>query len=107
MTVLPEVLDGATVRRLRRSVLSWYATERRDFRSDRAYRGAAMRLLAAEPVGALVESALREAVAGDAANGPAPLDDARWDRVLTGLERDGLVNRTKGMVALGAATIRS
>jgi len=75
--------------------------------SDRAYRGAAMRLLAAEPVGALAESALRQAVAGDAANGPAPLDDARWDRVLAGLERDGLVNRTQGMVALGAATIRS
>lgn len=73
--------------------------------SDRAYRGAAMRLLAAEPVGRLPEIALRAAVAEEAVHGPTSLDDVRWDRLLAGLERDGLANRAGGMVALGGATI--
>lgn len=71
--------------------------------SDRAYRGAVVRLLAARGDG-LAEPALRRRVESDPALGPA-LDDAGWGRVLGALERDGLVHRAGGAVRLGAATI--
>lgn len=71
--------------------------------SDRAYRGAVVRVLSARGDG-LAEPALRRRVASDPAIGPA-LDDAGWGRVLGALERDGLVHRAGGAVRLGAATI--
>ena len=72
--------------------------------SDRAYRGAAVRLLAELGGDGLEEPALRRRVEGDPGVGPA-LDDDRWTRVLDALERDGLVHRADGIVRLGAATI--
>lgn len=72
--------------------------------SDRAYRGAVVRLLADRDGDGLGEPALRRRIAADATLGPA-LDDGRWDRVIAALERDGLVHRAGGFVRLGAATI--
>ena len=72
--------------------------------SDRAYRGAAVRLLAELRGDGLAEPALRRRVEADPGVGPA-LDDGRWTRVLETLERDGLVHRAGGVVRLGAATI--
>ena len=64
--------------------------------SDRAYRGALVRDLAAAPAHSLVEHAARSALA---------LDDDRWERIVAGLEHDGLVHRSRGRLRLGAATI--
>ncbi|MCA1587469.1 MAG: A/G-specific adenine glycosylase [Chloroflexi bacterium] len=75
--------------------------------SERAYRGAVVRILARTPGRELKEPALRRALAADAARiGPA-LDDPRWERLLGGLQRGGLVHRSPGMIGLGAATIRA
>jgi A/G-specific adenine glycosylase len=66
--------------------------------SDRAYRGGILRRLTTAELHRLPISALREETASD-------LDDMRWDRVLSGLERDRLIHRADGEVRLGAATI--
>jgi A/G-specific adenine glycosylase len=73
--------------------------------SDRAYRGAVVRALAATPSRRLSERRLRASVATDDRLGPR-LDDEAWSRIVDALRRDGLVHRAHGMVALGAATIR-
>ena len=70
--------------------------------SDRAYRGELVRILAAAPRHVLPEGAARGRLQGDV--GPQ-LDDAGWERVVTGLERDGLAHRRRGRLRLGAATI--
>jgi A/G-specific adenine glycosylase len=72
--------------------------------SDRAYRGAVVRLLAQLDGEGLAEPALRRRVAADPRVGPT-LDNDRWARVLDALERDGLVHRAGGVVRLGAITI--
>jgi len=66
--------------------------------SDRAYRGALVRDLATAPAHSLAESAARSGI------GPA-VDDDRWERIVAGLEHDGLVHRSRGRLRLGAATI--
>ena len=73
--------------------------------SDRAYRGAILRLLSATHRHALVERRLRKRLADDARRiGPA-LEGPRWERVIAALEREGLAHRDGGVVRLGAATI--
>jgi A/G-specific adenine glycosylase len=72
--------------------------------SDRACRGAVVRLLLQLGGEGLAEPALRRRVEADPGVGPA-LDDGRWTRVLVALERDGLVHRAGGVVRPGAATI--
>ena len=73
--------------------------------TDRAYRGAVLRLLAATSPNERDERALRADLATDARRiGPA-LDPSSWERVIAGLERDGLAHRSGGFVRLGAATI--
>ena len=72
--------------------------------STRAYRGAVVRLLAAEPTRGLPERDVRAAVAADRRAGPPP-DDAAWTRILTSLERDGLAHLASGGLWLGADTI--
>ena len=72
--------------------------------SDRAVRGAVVRLLAGRDGDGLPEAALRRDVEADATIGVA-LGDDRWRRVLDALARDGLVHRDGGVVRLGAATI--
>lgn len=73
--------------------------------SDRAYRGAVLRLLSAADDHALEDRRLRAGLARDARRiGPA-LDEARWARIVEALERDGLAHRAGGIVRLGAATI--
>ena len=73
--------------------------------TDRAYRGAILRLLSATTSHKRDEWALRADLVIDAGRvGPA-LDGARWERVIAGLERDGLAHRREGFVRLGAATI--
>jgi A/G-specific adenine glycosylase len=73
--------------------------------SDRAYRGAIVRLLSGAPGHALPAATVRAMLASDADRiGPA-LDDAGWRRVLDALERDGLVHRAARELRLGAATI--
>jgi A/G-specific adenine glycosylase len=73
--------------------------------SDRAYRGAVVRLLSARVDHAMPVRALRARLSGDVrALGPA-LDDARWRRIVAALERDGLIHLIGGEVRLGAATI--
>jgi A/G-specific adenine glycosylase len=75
--------------------------------SARAYRGAVLRVLTGTGRHAIEERLLLEGLGADARRiGPA-LDAAGWDRVITGLERDGLVHRSEGFVRLGAATIGS
>ena len=71
--------------------------------SDRAYRGAVVRLLADADGHALPVMELRRRTAG-ARIGPV-LDDGGWNRILSALEVDGLVHRRPGVVRLGAATI--
>jgi A/G-specific adenine glycosylase len=66
--------------------------------SDRAVRGAVLRQLAVAAGHALSEAAARERIA-------AGVDGERWERILAALERDGLLHRRGGTVALGAATI--
>jgi A/G-specific adenine glycosylase len=65
--------------------------------SDRELRGAVLRALAGADGHTMPEAALRDAL-------DAPAGD-RWDRVIDGLERDGLVHRRAGVARLGAATI--
>jgi A/G-specific adenine glycosylase len=73
--------------------------------SDRAYRGAVLRLLSAERDHRLDARRLRSALARDDERiGPA-LDDERWRRVLDGLEQDGLAHRSGRIVRLGETTI--
>jgi A/G-specific adenine glycosylase len=73
--------------------------------SDRAYRGAIVRALAATPDHALPVRALRRRLGEEAARvGPA-LEVDGWERVLAGLERDRLIHRSGGIIRLGAATI--
>ncbi|HEY6607676.1 MAG TPA: A/G-specific adenine glycosylase [Candidatus Limnocylindria bacterium] len=75
--------------------------------SARAYRGALLRALAEAPGHRLGDRRARTLLerAGDRI-GP-PLDDGAWERVLAGLERDGLIHRSRGGLELGAATIAS
>ena len=73
--------------------------------SDRAYRGAVLRLLSTADGHALEERSLRGGLARDARRiGPA-LDDGGWERVVDGLARDRLAHRSGPIVRLGAATI--
>jgi A/G-specific adenine glycosylase len=72
--------------------------------SDRAVRGAVVRLLAARLGSGQAEGELRHGVEADVTVG-AGLDDERWRRVLDALADDGLVHRVGGVVRLGAATI--
>ena len=66
--------------------------------SDRAYRGEILRRLTMAEQHRLPITALRAEMASE-------LGDTRWDRVLSGLERDRLIHRFGGDVRLGAATI--
>jgi A/G-specific adenine glycosylase len=75
--------------------------------SDRAIRGAILRLLAVSGEHASAESRLRRALAEDAQRIGRELDAASWERLIGGLERDGLAHRSDGVVRLGAATIGS
>ena len=73
--------------------------------SDRAYRGAVLRILSSAEDHALDERRLRADLAQEGRRvGPA-LDAVGWSRVLAGLEHDGLAHRTAGVVRLGTATI--
>lgn len=74
--------------------------------SDRAYRGAVVRLLGAAAHHELAAGQLRAQLDADAPRLGPILDHAGWDRIIGGLERDGLVHRDGGVVRLGAATIR-
>jgi A/G-specific adenine glycosylase len=74
--------------------------------SDRAYRGALLKRLAAASRHRMDETVARKEIASRSDGiGPA-LDDTGWERVLAGLERDGLAHRHEGDLRLGAATIR-
>lgn len=73
--------------------------------SDRAYRGAVLRELTAASGHRLSEARLREALErSEGRIGPA-LDDADWERVLAGLQQDGLISRSRASLRLGTATI--
>jgi A/G-specific adenine glycosylase len=72
--------------------------------SDRALRGAVVRLLAERNGDGLAESTLRHRVEADDEDGPS-IDDDRWTRVLGALERDELIHRAGGVIRLGTATI--
>jgi hypothetical protein len=73
--------------------------------SDRAYRGAVLRLLSAADDHTLDGLELRAGVARDAWRIGPVLDDTGWLRVVEALERDGLAHRSGGIVRLGTATI--
>jgi len=73
--------------------------------SDRAYRGAIVRLLATADGHLLEERMLRSGLARVERRIGPTLDELGWTRVMKGLERDGLVHRSDGIVELGAATI--
>lgn len=73
--------------------------------SSRAYRGAVLALLAATPPHTMEEPDLRAAVDERGPTIGPRLDDAGWQRILTGLARDRLVHQSGGMVTLGDATI--
>jgi A/G-specific adenine glycosylase len=75
--------------------------------SDRAYRGAVVRLLSGSRHHAMGVRRLRASLDRDSERIGPVLDDAAWKRVLAALERDGLVHRSGGSVRLGAATIGS
>jgi A/G-specific adenine glycosylase len=75
--------------------------------SDRAVRGAVVRLLGAGSGHAVAEGELRARVAAEAATLGTRPGPAAWSRILDGLERDGLVHRAGGLVRLGAATIEA
>jgi hypothetical protein len=64
-----------------------------------------LRLLSGARRHALDERALHAGIAADAGLIGPVLDDPGWERVLGGLEADGLVHRVRGRVRLGAATI--
>jgi len=69
--------------------------------STRAYRGAVVRTLSASRGHRIAERALRARLASAAGRIGPELDGSGWERVLAGLERDGLVHRSAGVVALG------
>jgi A/G-specific adenine glycosylase len=73
--------------------------------SDRAHRGAVVRTLSATATHALPADELRRRLATETERIGPPPDGERWERILGGLERDGLVHRSNGVVLLGAATI--
>jgi len=73
--------------------------------SDRAYRGAVLRLLSSEDGHAMGVRSLRASLEDDAERIGPVLEQVAWKRVMAGLERDGLVHRSGGSVRLGAATI--
>jgi A/G-specific adenine glycosylase len=73
--------------------------------SDRSYRGAVLRILSAARQHAVGEESLRAGLAAESQHIGPVLDGMRWERVMSGLERDGLVHRSNGFVRLGAATI--
>lgn len=73
--------------------------------SDRAYRGAILRLLSEARRHALDEGALRAVMAADAERIGTVLDGEGWERIVAALEVDGLVHRSNGAVRLGLATI--
>lgn len=73
--------------------------------SDRAYRGAILRLLSESRRHALDERALRVDIAADVGRIGSALDAEGWERIVTALEADGLVHRSGGAVHLGLATI--
>jgi len=75
--------------------------------SDRAYRGALVRVLSAVPEHDMSETVARERLAAGAKRIGPELGDGDWERVLAGLERDGLIHRSGGSLRLGAATIGS
>ena len=73
--------------------------------SDRAYRGAALRLLSAAENHALTDRDLRARLADDQGRIGPELDEPSWTRVLQALEHDGLAHRSGRIVRLGPATI--
>jgi hypothetical protein len=73
--------------------------------SDRAYRGAILRLLSGARRHALDQRALRAGLAADAGRIGSVLDGEGWERIVGALEADGLLHRSKGAVRLGLATI--
>ncbi|MGQ0607127.1 MAG: A/G-specific adenine glycosylase [Chloroflexota bacterium] len=73
--------------------------------TDRAYRGAVVRLLSAAAGHRITERRLRRVLALDTGRIGRRLDSADWERIIDGLERDGLAHRSGGIVRLGAATI--
>ena len=73
--------------------------------SMRGYRGAVLRLLSSADGHTIGESELRSDLAADLDRIGPELEAAAWERVVSGLERDGLVHRSGGRVRLGAATI--
>ena len=73
--------------------------------TDRAYRGAVLRILSGARRHARAERALLADLASDAGRIGPVLDAAGWQRVVGALERDGLVHRSSGMLRLGAARI--
>jgi A/G-specific adenine glycosylase len=73
--------------------------------SDRAYRGATLRLLSAAKGHALTDRDLRARMADDQGRVGPELDERGWTRILEALERDGLAHRAGRIVRLGPATI--
>ena len=73
--------------------------------TDRAYRGAVLRILSGAKRHVREERALLAELASHAGRIGPMLDEAGWQRVVTALERDGLVHRSGGMLGLGAARI--
>jgi A/G-specific adenine glycosylase len=67
--------------------------------SDRAYRGALLKALAAAPGHRLRAEVIHRHVRGSA------LERAEQSRIIDGLEADGLVHQAEGELRLGAATI--
>ena len=75
--------------------------------SDRAYRGAILKELAASHGRAATEQRVRRLLASRAASIGPPLDTRGWNRIVAGLEQDGLAHRRAGRLQLGAATIET
>jgi A/G-specific adenine glycosylase len=72
--------------------------------TDRAYRGAVVRRLAAAGGHRLPAEVLRAAIGADRSLG-AGLTDSGWARIVAGLVRDGLVHQLEADLGLGGATI--
>lgn len=75
--------------------------------TPRAYRGALVRALTEASGHRLSERRARTHLERASDRIGPVLDDAGWDRIVAGLERDGLVHRSRGDLALGAVTIGS
>ena len=73
--------------------------------SDRAYRGAIVKELAALESHDAPERSVRRRLERQAARIGPSLDADGWERIITGLERDRMVHRHAGSLRLGAATI--